>query len=168
MSVGKESRDFTYPENRLLKCPEICQGGILLKFLTYRCHLQHCVPHTSISWLVSTVHRFYSSQSSCSVMTFSGNQTSEPALLSGLIPWIKPTSATNQTVSEIVELTSSPPASQIVRHFCLAFSDVPMSGKTNSRDFTYPENRLLKCPEIWNYDHPIAGYGIVFMPDDSQ
>ena len=47
----------------------------------------------------------------------------------------------------------------------LAFSDVPMSGKTDSRDFIYPKNRLFKSPEIWNYDYPITGYGTVCMPD---
>ena len=46
----------------------------------------------------------------------------------------------------------------------VAFSDVPMSGKTDSRDFIYPENRLFKSPEIWN-DYPITGYRTVCMPD---
>ena len=40
--------------------------------------------------------------------------------------------------------------------------------KTDSRDFISPEHRLLKSPEIWNYDYPMTGYGTVCMPDDSN
>ena len=40
--------------------------------------------------------------------------------------------------------------------------------KTGSRNFIYPENRLFKSPEIWNYEYPIAGYGTVCMLDDSD
>ena len=50
----------------------------------------------------------------------------------------------------------------------LAFSDVPMSGKNDSRDFIYPQNRSFESPEIWNYDYPITGYGTVCMADDSD
>ena len=50
----------------------------------------------------------------------------------------------------------------------VASSDVPMSRKTDSRDFIYPGSRLFKSPEIWIFYYPMTGYGTVCMPDGSD